>query len=333
MVFMVNRNLVFIDSMQFMNSGLDSLVENLVDEDFKYLSKEFNCECLELVKKKAVYPYEYVNSFKRFNEIELSSKGKFFSSLKGPEVSEEDYEHAKNVWNTFGIKAWGEYHDRYLKTDVLLLCDVFEKFIGACLNYYGLDPCHYFSVPGLGWNAMLKMTGVELKLIDDIEMYLFIEKVMRGAISYIAKRHSKANNKRIDDRVNAEKSNYIMHFDANNLSGWAMTQYLPYGDFKWMSEEEISDFNVNLIEANSGEGYILEVDLEYRSELHDLHNDYPLASEKIKVNGDMLSRYCSETTKKYGITVGEVNKLVPNLVIRKIVLFITGICSYICRLE
>ena len=91
---MVNRNLVFIDSMQFMNSGLDSLVENLVDEDFKYLSKEFNCECLELVKKKAVYPYEYVNSFKRFNEIELSSKGKFFSSLKGPEVSEEDYEHA-----------------------------------------------------------------------------------------------------------------------------------------------------------------------------------------------------------------------------------------------
>ena len=152
MAFIINRNLVFIDSMQFMNSSLDSLVKNLVDEDFKYLSKEFKefkDKDLKLLKEKGAYPYEYMHSFKKFHETELPSKSKFFSSLKNEDISESDYKKAKNIWNTFNIKNLGECHDLYLKTDVLLLCDVFEKFINTCLNYYGLDPCHYFSSPGL----------------------------------------------------------------------------------------------------------------------------------------------------------------------------------------
>ena len=87
--------------------------------------------------------------------------------------------------------------DVYLKTKVLLLADVFEKFISTCLYYYGLGLCHYFSSSGLSWDAMLKMNGIELDLISDIDMHLFIEKRMRGGISYIAKRYSKANNKYI----------------------------------------------------------------------------------------------------------------------------------------
>ena len=160
MAFAINRNLVFIDSMQFMNSSLDSLVKKLKDEDVKYLSEEFGGEYLKLLKEKAVYPYEHMNSFKKFNETELPSKNKFFSSLKDKNISEKDYGKAKNIWNTFRIKTLGKYHDLYLKTDVLLLCDVFEKFINTCLNYYGLDSCHYFSSPGLSWDAMLKMTGM-----------------------------------------------------------------------------------------------------------------------------------------------------------------------------
>ena len=191
MPFIVNRNSAFIDSMQFMNCSLDSLVKNLVDEDFKYLSKEFEGECLKLVKEKGVYPSEHMNSFKKFDERELPSGGEFFSSLKGESISEKDYARAKNVWNVFGIKHLGEYHDLYLKTDVLLLCDVFEKFTGVCLESYGLDPCHYFSSPGLSWDAMLKMAGVELELSDNIDVNLFIEKGIRawegGVISYIAK--------------------------------------------------------------------------------------------------------------------------------------------------
>ena len=118
------------------------------------------------------------------------------------------------MWNVFDIKNLGEYHDLYLKTDVLLLCDVFEKFID---QYYDLDPCHYFSSLGLAWDAMLKMTGVELKLIDDIDMHLFIEKGMRGGISYIAKRYCKANNKYVKGYDENKDSTFIMYWDVNNL--------------------------------------------------------------------------------------------------------------------
>ena len=114
-----------------------------------YLSREFKGEQLELVKKKGVYPYEYMNSFKSFKEDKLPDKDCLFNSLKDCFVSKEEYSSACNVWNLFGTKNLGEYHDLYLKIDVLLLCDVFEKFIDVCLKDYGLDPFHYFSSPGL----------------------------------------------------------------------------------------------------------------------------------------------------------------------------------------
>ena len=198
----------------------------------------------------------------------------------------------------------GEYHDLYLKTDVLLLCDVFERFIDVCLEYYGLDPCHYFSSPGLTWDAMLKMTSVGLELISDVDVHLFIEKVMRGGISYIAKRYCRANNKYVKGYDEDGDNSFIMYFDANSLYGWAMTQYLPYGGFEWMSEEEIDGINFDLVEWNSDEGYILEVNLEYLHDLHDDHNDYPLAPENLKIENDMLSSYCSGIAEKYGIKVG-----------------------------
>ena len=115
-------------------------------------------------------------------------------------ISEKVDLHAINVWNVFKMNTMADYHDIYLKTDVLLLADFsnsFFEFINTCLDYHGLDPCNYVSNPGLSWDAMLKMTEIELELILDIDMHLFIEKGMRGGISYIAKRHGKANNKYI----------------------------------------------------------------------------------------------------------------------------------------
>ena len=142
MAFTINKNLLFIDGMEFMNFSLDKLIKNLSDEDFKRLSEEFCDEQLKLVNDKGVYPYEYMNSFKRFNEDELPNKSKCFSSLKDSGVNEKEYERVVNVWKVFKIKHLGEYHDLYLKTDVLLLVDVFEKFAEACLNYYRSDSCH-----------------------------------------------------------------------------------------------------------------------------------------------------------------------------------------------
>ena len=149
-------------------------------------------------------------------------------------------------------------------------------------------------------------------------MHLFIEKGMRGGISYIGKRHSKANNKYMENFDSSEESMFIMYLDANNLYGWAMTQYLPYDGFKWLTKKEIDEFDLNLVKENSSMGYILEVDLEYPIKLHDLHNDYPLAPEKLEISQDMLSKYCSDIADKYGIKIGGVNKLVPNLGSKKI---------------
>ena len=144
-------------------------------------------------------------------------------------------------------------------------------------------------------------------------MHLFIEKEMRGGISYIAKRHSKANNKYMENYNSSKESKFIMYLDSNNLYGWAMIQYLPYGGFKWLSKKEINKFDLNSIKENSSIGYILEADLEYPSELHDSHSDYLLAPEKSEISQDMLPKYCSDIADDYGIKFGGVNKLVPNL--------------------
>ena len=137
----------------------------------------------------------------------------------------------------------GDYHDHYLKKDVLLLADVFEKFIDTCLKFYKLDPCHYFSSPGLSWDAMLKKTGVELEKILIIHKYLFIEKELKRGICNIAKRYAKANNKYMKDYDPKKQSKFIMYFDMNNLYLWAMSNYLPCGGFKWLQNGDRFDVN------------------------------------------------------------------------------------------
>ena len=132
-----------------------------------------------------------MNSFEKFNEEKLCARKYFFSSTKKGKTDEDgkisdehvsikDYLTCGKIWDKFKMKNMGDYHDHYLKKDVLLLADVFEKFIDSCLKFYGLDPYHYFSSPGLSWDAMLKMTGIKLEKISDIDKYLFIEKGLRG---------------------------------------------------------------------------------------------------------------------------------------------------------
>ena len=196
-----------------------------------------------------------------------------------------------------------DYHVHYLKIDVLLLEDVFEKFISACIKYYELDPCHYFSSP------VLKMTDIKLQRISDIDKYLFIEKRSRGGISYIGKRYAKANNKYKNDYDPEKPSAFITYLDKNNLYGCAMSENLPYREFNWL--KNVNEFDVNSINEKTDTGHFLEVDLEYPNELHELHNDYPLAPEKLAVTNDMLSKYCNIIADKYDIQVGDVKKLIP----------------------
>ena len=197
-----------------------------------------------------------------------------------------NYQHAKSVWEKFNMKNMRNYHNLYLKTDVILLADVFESFRKVCKENYSLDPAWYFTSPGLAWDAMLKITGVELELMSDPNMYLMIENGIRGGISTITKRYAKANNPYMGEKFNPnEETKYIPYLDANNLYGWAMSKPLPLRNFKWMDEKELENWkNIPCI---------LEVDLEYPEYLHDFHNEYPLAAERMKV--------------------GNVEKLIPNL--------------------
>ena len=179
-----------------------------------------------------------------------------------------------------------DYHDLYLKTDVLLLTNVFENFRDMCLKNYRLDPAWYYTTPGLSWDAALKITKIKLQLFDDPDMLLMFEKGIRGGISTISNRYAKANNPYMGKDYNPnEPTKYIIYSDANNLYGWAMSQPLPIGGFKWMSEKEL--------ESWKNYPCILEVDIDYPDHLHDLHNDYPLAPERVQV--------------------GTVKKLIPNL--------------------
>ena len=221
MAFMLGNHLTFLDSFQFMSSSLEKLVSNMPRESLKYTSKQFKGTKLDLMVRKGVYPYDYMDSFDKFND-KLPRKEEFYSILNDEHISDEDYKHAQNVWNTFSLKNMGQYHDLYLQSDILLLADVFENFRKTCLEYYKLDPCHYFTSPGLSWDAMLKMTDIKLELMTDIDMFQFIEKGLRGGISYIANRYGKANNKYMKDYNKDEPSKYIMYLDANNLYGWAI---------------------------------------------------------------------------------------------------------------
>jgi hypothetical protein len=305
----------FIDSLQFMNTSLQRLVSNLSKNGavmFPILQKHTEADKVSLLLRKGVYPYDYMDSVEKFDKETLPPQECFYSVLNDEHISNADYDHATRIFETFSCQNMGDYHDLYVKSDVLLLANVFENFRNVCLKAYNLDPCHFYTSPGLAWQACLKMTEVELQLLTDPDMYLFIEEGLRGGISMISNRFSKANNPYVPD-YDPDYSSYVMYLDANNLYGWAMSQPLPTGEFDWLNEQEISNLDITQITDDSEEGYILEVDLKYPKELHDLHNDYPLAPEKMKICPEMLSPYCKQLSEDLKLGSVAVPKLVPNL--------------------
>ena len=286
----INFEIRFLDSFKFLQTSLANLVSNLQPDDFHNTKQVFK-KNVDLLTHKGVYPYDYVSSLDKLSETQLPPKEEFYSRLNDEDISDDDYKHAIRVWNTFDCKAIRDYHDLYLKSDVLLLSDVFENFRKTCLKHYKLDPAHYYTSPGLAWDACLKETGQELQLLHDYDMLMMFERGIRGGITHISKRYAVASNKYMKDYNPDEESSFIQYLDANNLYGWAMSQQLPTHGFKWMrnlTKEKVMEIleKANHSMFNKGKkGYIFEVDLEYPSTLWEDHNDYPLAPEKMIVNG------------------------------------------------
>ena len=288
--------IVFKDSLKFMSSSLGALVNNLPKDAFINLLKFFTPEQAELIKQKGFYPYEYMDTIEKFNDPKPPLQNAFFSKLTGRGITKKNYKHVLNVWNTFKMKTFKDYHELYNVTDVLLLADVFENFRDLCLKIYGLDPVYYFTAPGLAWDACLKMTDIDLELLNDPDMLLMFEKGIKGGISIISNRYGEANNKYMRKGFNKNKpSKYLMYLDANNLYGGAMSEKLPINGFKWLTGGEMEKlFNNHVVQVWEKTPCILEVDLEYPKNLHDLHNDYPFCPERVECKNG-------------------VEKLIPNL--------------------
>ena len=260
--------------------------------------ENYNREQREVLIRKGVYPYEYMDSWDKFNRS-LPSIDKFYIDLNISGISDGDYKHACKVWKEFGIKNMGEYHYLYLRTDVILLANVFESFRRVCLDNFGLDPSHFYTAPGLAWKACLKKTGVRLELLKDPDMLLLFENGIRGGITQSVHRWAIANNPYMGYEYDRSKpSEYLQYSDANNLYGWAMSQPLPTGEFKWVDiREDLKPKEVIDLMVRTDRGYWLEVDVKYPKELHNHQINLPFMCEKIKVNG--------------------VEKLVPNLYDKK----------------
>lgn len=276
-------SLRFIDSFQFMSSSLNSLSSLLLPKQKQILRREckklkYNEEQIALLQRKGVMCYDYLNSWDKLEETHLPQKTEFANKLNESEISDEDYEFAKQIWKKFNIKTLCDYTNLYLKTDVLLLADVFDNFRETCLKNYQLDPAHYFSAPGLSFDAMLKYTKVEIELFTDVDMLLFAEGGIRGGISQCNIRHSKANNKYMPNYNENDESKFLIYLDANNLYGYSMMQPLPINNFQWC-HNEFNTEKILSLEDDASIGYIFEVDLDYPKTLHDWHKDFPLCAE------------------------------------------------------
>ena len=331
--------LIFKDTFQFMPSSLDKLVsqlkvqgtedgtlKTLFSHTYNYFQKKWKHlppDAFEFLTCKGVYPYDYMNGPEKLNETVLPPKEKYFNTITGKHITDEEYEFAQNLFKTFELKSLLELHVLYNESDTTLLADVFENFRKHCLKSFSLDPAHFHTSPSLTWSAALKHTKVELELVTDIDMSLFIDRSIIGGISLISNRYARANDPNDLEVYNdREKKSYLKLFDVNNLYGYGMRQPLPTGNFSWETENSTVYWEniLNTIEADSSVGYIFEVDLDYPPELHELHDSFPLAPEHVEVTDGMLSEYQRELARNLDIKMAS----------RKLCLTLNHKKNYIC---
>ena len=272
----------FIDSYRFLSSGLDSLVKNLDEDDFKILKKEFP-DKWRYLNKKLAYPYEYFNSIDDYKKPvhNLESKD-FFSKLKNKSPDEKEIDRTKETIKKFNIKNGKELTELYLESDVILLADVFEKFIEISVEEYGINPLYCVSLPGYIWQCGMKYTDIKLQTLQDKDMILLFENNVRGGISSV-----------MGDRyIKSDENKKILYIDANNLYGWAMSEYLPYDEIKFDNNIELEDI-LNTPD-DSDIGYFIEVDLRYPDNIKWKTKNFPLASVNKKINADDFNDYMKE---------------------------------------
>lgn len=285
--------LLFKDSFQFLSESLSQLMTNLQrkgEHNFVEMRKYFQSdEERSLVYRKGVFPYNYLSSLSSLEETTLPPIEEFYNDLTMSNISQEEYDFAKKVWNVFSCQNLGDYLRIYLIADVLGLADCFESFRSNCLKDYELDPVYYFSNANFTWDAFMRKSDTCLDLFQDVNQYLWLSNdAIRGGLSVVSKRLAVANNPSLPGYNSKQPCSAILYLDCNNLYGYSMMNHLPVSDFEWVENCHDIQFILEL-PADSDVGYILEVDLDYPSSLHDVHSDYPLAPCRLSVPKDKLS--------------------------------------------
>ena len=254
----------FVDSYRFLSSGLDSLVKNLDKNDFEILKTEFP-DKWHYVNKKLAYPYEHFNCIDDYQQPVINLENKdFFSKLKNKYPDDKDIDRTREIIKKFNIKNGKELTELYLKSDVILLADIFEKFIRVSVNEFGINPLYCVSLPGYTWQCGLKYTGINLQTLQDKDMILLLENNIRGGISSV-----------MGDRyIKSDDNKKILHIDANNLYGHSMSQYLPYDEIKFDNNITLEDI-LNTSDDNNN-GYFIEVDLKYPDNIKTENKKFPV---------------------------------------------------------
>lgn len=276
----------FIDSYRFLGTSLDNLAKSLKDDELQILRQYYpNEEDFKLMRYKGAIPYSFYKTHEDFNNMQLL-KEQFYDQLKNEYVKDEIYDTTLKIWNHFKIQNHGQLVDLYLKSDVLLLSDIFERFRDVNMKYFEVDPCHCYSAPGLTWNCGLKFTGIKMDLIKEVDQLLIFEKAIRGGVSGV-----------LGDRyfnINDNPGYKLLYIDANNLYGWAMMEPQPYGIFELT---EVIDDNFDWktailnIKDDDPTGYYFIVDLEYPDSIKFKSRNLAFCPEHKTVTDDELSNY------------------------------------------
>jgi len=298
------NKVILLDSAAFLSESLEKLVNvlNVSEHRYPLMRQKFHDEEeLKLLLRKGVFPYDFVTYLERLKECkELPEKKHFHNDLLDEDISDDDYEHAKAVFQKFKMKDMLDYSNLYNLTDCYLLAEVVMQFRKDVLKDYQIEMGHYYSLPHMAKDIMFKSTATAVEFMSDLEMIAMVRKGVRGGLSFVGTRHAKA-----------DKDHTITALDFNSLYPCAMQFKMPVRGYQWMKEEELKDFDVqNQVSNESEEGYIFEVTLDYPRNLHLKHSSFPLLPVRKTVTLDDLSPYSKECLRAIdGRTMYKSDKL------------------------
>lgn len=336
----------FLDSYRFLPSSLATLTRTLKTCPSYTRYHEENFQNFQGNPQKQYFPYEYLDSFSKFDQKTFPNQSDFYSHLKNESISSENYEHAKKIFHALPEQTLGAYCSYYLTCDCLLLSDIFQSFRNSCFERWQIDPVFFLTTASLSYNIMLDYIKQEIPLMTDLNMLNLIKKNVRGGISNATLRYSESNNEYLRNGYDANKGEkvYNIYLDAGALYSFTISNFrLPYSNFEWVSGSELHELSKNFmtISPESDEGYIFIVDVHYPKELHNDHSDLPFLSETLKIGRvkklsnnlyDKINYVCHyrilQQAVKHGLIVTKFHKAIKFIQTKTIAPYIDKCMGY-----